>query len=223
MYLIILVKVLPHHMITCRMKVLESDHLIHELLETLKSLSMTSPTNLGKPIDEVQERQRRRKLAMLKEGCKHALWFTDSFGLDLLHVVFRSRNSSEHVSLEFNTSPMGSSSSTLTTPSDNINTLVNSSNDQQKLLQIVYLLDRFGVSDVFYHELAMINPTLPRSYKVKRVREALSSNVELIRLPQPYKGCYRSIKSCLVELIGVEVCHLMIFLSLLHVYCTNID
>ena len=32
----------------------------------------------------------------------------------------------------------------------------------KKIYQTLYLLERFGVSDQFYHELLMINPTLPR-------------------------------------------------------------
>jgi len=39
--------------------------------------------------------------------------------------------------------------------------------DQQNMLQILYLLDRFGVGDLFYHELAMLNPSFPRLHTVK--------------------------------------------------------
>ena len=33
----------------------------------------------------------------------------------------------------------------------------------EALAQTLYLLERFGVSDEFYHELAMAHPSLPRS------------------------------------------------------------
>ncbi len=68
--------------------------------------------------------------------------------------------------------------------------IANCSDDVQRVL---YLLDRYGVSDHFYHELSMIVPSLPRSYKVKQTRGALSSEVELNKLPVPYHRCYRSL------------------------------
>ena len=36
--------------------------------------------------------------------------------------------------------------------------------------QVLYLLDRFGISDEFYHEIAMIFPSLPWSHHVKDFR-----------------------------------------------------
>ena len=49
--------------------------------------------------------------------------------------------------------------------------------------QVLYLLDWFAISDQFCHELVMINPSLPRSYQVKKARNLFSSNVEIRRLP----------------------------------------
>ena len=34
--------------------------------------------------------------------------------------------------------------------------------------ETLYLLERFGVSDECYHELAMLHPQLPRLYKIKK-------------------------------------------------------
>ena len=74
--------------------------------------------------------------------------------------------------------------------------------DQMTIHQVFYLLERFGISD---HELTMTNPTLPQSYKVKRARESISSQIELKRLPQPYHGCYRSLKEYIASAILAEV------------------
>ena len=49
--------------------------------------------------------------------------------------------------------------------------------------EILYLLDSYGVSDDFYHELSMLHTSLPRSYKVKSLRQSLSSGVDMKRLP----------------------------------------
>lgn len=71
--------------------------------------------------------------------------------------------------------------------------------------EILFLLDKFGVSDKFYHELSMIHPSLPRSYQVKRTREQISANVEIKRLLVPYFGCYRPFEKCLFEALSTKV------------------
>jgi len=65
-----------------------------------------------------------------------------------------------------------------------------------------YLLDRFGVGDLFYHELAMLNPSLPRSHTVKDARTQLDSKLDIFRTPAPYNGAYRSFKVTLVTELG---------------------
>ena len=39
-----------------------------------------------------------------------------------------------------------------------------------RFTQVLYLMDRFNVSDEFYHELSMFLPATPRSYQIKKVR-----------------------------------------------------
>lgn len=77
--------------------------------------------------------------------------------------------------------------------------------------QILYLLDRYGVSDEFYHELTMVTKCLPRSHRVKALRRQISETVPYIRLPSPFDGCYRPFEGTLRESLqslsneGVEV------------------
>lgn len=77
--------------------------------------------------------------------------------------------------------------------------------------QILYLLDRYGVSDEFYHELTMVCKCLPRSHRVKALRRQISETVPYIRLPSPFDGCYRPFEGTLREPLqslsneGVEV------------------
>uniref|UniRef100_A0A1X7STT0 Uncharacterized protein n=1 Tax=Amphimedon queenslandica TaxID=400682 RepID=A0A1X7STT0_AMPQE len=107
--------------------------------------------NTGKDIDGVQDRQRRRKISALKESCSVALHFADSFNIDLLSVVFRTRTNNDIITLNYTR--------------DNTEELQSVENkDITVLQQILFLLDRFAVSDEFYHELTMLFPSLPRSY-----------------------------------------------------------
>ncbi len=166
-----------------------------DLMKQVKLLTSEQPLmNRGKGVDEVEERQRRRKIALLRESCERALWFTDTFNVDLLKVVLRTKNSCEEISLNYQDSPLGTSSSS----SD-------ATQQQLQVRQVLYLLDRFAISDEFYHELSMLTPSLPRSHRIKRARDRINATVELLRLPQPYSGCYRSFKECLKETITAEV------------------
>ena len=126
------------------------------------------PVNIGKPYDDVQERQRRRKIQAVKEGVKRAVWFCDSFGLDLISVAFKSK-AGESVCINYDESAQH----------------VNASSDDGSSdveVMILYLLDKFGISDAFYHELSMVNPLLPRSYLIKHV---INSSIIIQRLPAP--------------------------------------
>ena len=136
----------------------------------------------------------------LREGCKRALWFTDSFNMDLLRVVFQSRKTGEPINIVYD---------------EGAYICINNTPDSNQLLlyQILYLLDKFAISDEFYHELCMLSPCLPRCYKVKAVRASINQSIKLEHLPKPYFGCYRSLYDCIVETIEIEVSRLHV-----HVY-----
>ena len=161
--------------------------------------------NSGRGVDQVAGRQRRRKIIQLREGCKRALWFADSFNIDVVKIVARTKTTNEEISLSI------SSSTDIPTSSQ-------SSQDSEQLHQVLYLLDRFAVSDEFYHHLSMVNSSLPRSYKIKEARQRINSNIELKRLPKPYSGCYRSFKRCLEEAIITEVSIIIILLLDRYIY-----
>ena len=155
--------------------------------ESQPHLRDQSLVNAGQPVSDVSVRQQRRKLSQLKTSIEKALWFIDSFGLDLQSVTVKSSNEK----------PM------------EISFADSTSNSQDHLsesaLQTLYLLERFRVSDEFYHELAVVNPSLPRSYRVKEARKSLTEPVDIIRLPQPYHGAYHRFEHCLAEAIAYEV------------------
>ena len=60
-----------------------------KLIRQVQQLTSQPSVNTGKGLDEVQERQRRHKISALRESCKTALWFCDSFNLDLLKITFK--------------------------------------------------------------------------------------------------------------------------------------
>ena len=62
--------------------------------------------------------------------------------------------------------------------------------------QVLYLMDRFNVSDKFYHELSMVQTTIPRSHRIKRVRSELDQSLKTktYRVPGPNHGVYCSLR-----------------------------
>lgn len=91
-------------------------------------------------------------------------------------------------------------------PSTSTGTCDVSTTEPECVSETLYLLEKFGVSDECYHELTMLHPKLPRSYKVKAVRNDVSHDVELLPLPSPFSGAYRPLKTC-IELILADKVH----------------
>lgn len=177
------------YLIFYRSQLKEKKKEINELLTSLKNVTYHPPPNTGKSIDEVGERQRRRKLMTLREASKKALWFLDSFNIDVQSIIVKTRNSNELISIEYSSPEISHHCTQLDHKSHG---LIN---------EVLYLLDAFNISDEFYHELSMLHPSLPRLCAVKARRSDISSNVPILRLPKPYSGCYRSLKEYLAEIL----------------------
>eukprot|EP00731_Ephydatia_muelleri_P003367 Em0001g3367a len=73
-----------------------------------------------------------------------------------------------------------------------------SEKDDNMDLRVLYILDRYGIGDAFYHELAMLFSELPRSHSIKKARTDLNHTMQLTRIPG-YEGAYRSFERSLCE------------------------
>jgi len=73
--------------------------------------------------------------------------------------------------------------------------------DHDKIAQVLYILDKFAVSDEAYHELASISEGSVPLYKVNRMRSSLNVSTEIERLPGSYSGAYRSFPDTLKSLL----------------------
>ena len=138
-------------------------------------------------------------MATLKESCQQALSFVESYNEEVTTIPIKTKTTKETLKFQLGDSSSSTHSPHTPSPSPSCSCF------SDKTEQILYLLNRYGVSDQFYHELAMIMPPLPQSYKVKRACQTISSTVELKRLPRPYDGCYRSMKQMLTSLLSAEV------------------
>ena len=73
---------------------------------------------------------------------------------------------------EINVETKAQKSGECSTPATNTNNY-----NMEKVEQILYLLDKFCVSDEFYHEFSMIENGLPRSYLIKQCRSDQTNSV----------------------------------------------
>ena len=144
--------------------------------------SSQTQLNRGRPIEEVSPRQARRKLKQVTSLAKQSLWFAESFGLvpDFIHL--HKTHSGSPVKLAIGSEMCDRASQKSIQPS---------SSDYEKLCQVLYVVDKFAISDEAYHELVTTS-SLPPLHKVKGVRKALNTSIELERLSGPYPGAFRS-------------------------------
>ena len=98
---------------------------------------------------------------------KKALWFAESFGLKLKSIEVESQSGSV-VTLPLCAEPQPQEDH----PS--------SPDDSEVTRATLYLLDKFAVSDEFYHELSMSYKDLPQSYKIKGLSGTMSRDVSIV-------------------------------------------
>ena len=125
--------------------------------------------NKGKQIEDVSPRQARRKVAQVTTLSKQALWFAQSFGLELEFIQFRKVASQSPLTVQLDDHSQSD------TPQPPIH------DDHDRIHQVLYLLDKFAVSDEVYHELTMLCSDLPASHIVKAARNELNDQPEFNR------------------------------------------
>ena len=119
------------------------EHMSSQL--NLVLLERSEVVNTGKTYEDVGSKQKRRKLFQFQGATDAALWFGESFGLVPMQLMVRTSKSDEAISIPLNGSitPFHD-----TQPAREV--------DEFCAMQTLYLLDRFGVSDEFYHELTQV-------------------------------------------------------------------
>ena len=140
----------------------EVDHLRAELADTLVEMAdrkegittlmarmaqeRAAVINCGKTVEESSQRHRRRKISHFRSVAEAALWFADSFGLIPDQLNTHTATSGEQIAINFGEGTSQASPLPTTTVLP----------DEFCATQTLYLLDRFGVSDEFYHELTQV-------------------------------------------------------------------
>ena len=153
---------------------------LSEYIQKITDLNEAALPNHGKKIDQLGERQRLRRIKELKGRADLALWFLESHGLKLTCLKARESNSGKVHTFEYAKEKITQA-------------------DEENLEQLLFLLDKFCVSDDLYHELTIQYNDLPRSYLIKQKRSDLNKLFHIERTPGNYPGAQISFKDTLQE------------------------
>lgn len=153
----------------------------------------SSYNNNGRTYNEVSYTQKQRKLKELKTNAERALWFLESFGFRLDTLSLIDFVSGGKATLQYN----GGKKSAYQFLSDE---------DKDKVRNVVYIMDKFCVSDAAYHEFSMTNQEgLPRSYLIKQCRQDLNKVYSISRTPGEWPGAQLSFKNELNHQLSKQV------------------
>lgn len=136
----------------------QNSHL-HQYLEKIEEQQRFEKP--GRKITEVKERQQCCKLQELKTSVEKPLWFAKTLGLNLDSARFKD-DIGENYTLDYSCKENPKSFKDL------------SYEEQEKVKCVLFLTDKFCISDSAYHELTMTSggENLPRSYLIS-VRKTL--------------------------------------------------
>lgn len=132
-----------------------------------------------KHFDDIEKTNKSRVIREFTDKTQNALWFAESFGLLPKTLKCISENG-RNVNVNFNF---------------NSNYTDVDHEDKRKLREVIYLLDKFCVSDAAYHELSVVCDELPRSYLIVQERANLDNLFHIERCPGNVPGVYVSLNS----------------------------
>ena len=149
---------------------------ICEYTQKISDLSDATLPNYGKTIDKLRaftggERQRARSIKELKGRADVALWFLESHGVTLTGLKVKETDSGKTCTYEY--------------AEENI-----TQQDDENLEQLLFLLDKFCVSDELYHKLTILYKDLPRSYLIKQMRSDLTKLCHIEKAREKAPGIY---------------------------------
>lgn len=177
----------------------EKDYVIQELKDTqveLKNYIQQLENNdhlKNKRKDVGEVKNKSRKLKTFLSHAKTTLWFSESFCLELQSLTLKELRTEKYHEIRTEEHACISESGGFDGLSDK---------EKENIEQVLFLLDRFCVSDHFYHELTMISDGLPKSYLIKQRRKQLNYICHITRTPGNADGAQVSFTNLLEERIS---------------------
>ena len=148
---------------------LETNETLQKYVENICGISVGVSGMSGRTNSKFSTLSRSYQLRRLKEvksRAECALWFLDMYGLKLDSLTLKDDKEEQH----------------------GINFGSLSDSEKLSLEKVLYLLDRFYVSDACYHELSVVCDGLPKSYLIKQLRSDMNALCHIQMTPGPNEG-----------------------------------
>ncbi len=168
----------------------------NEKLKKFVTNILNHPSNTGKKlVGDCQRETQVKKLALLKSPAEQALKFAEAFGLKLDTVIFEDLRGQKH---EISYQEVVKKSCGY----------ANMTEEQQVRVQgILYICDKFGISDDGYHALSMaVGGDIDKSYIIRQCKKNLDSFCAVTPTPGPAVGAQHEFLSELDRLIADTEC-----------------
>ena len=168
----------------------------NEKLQKFVTNILKHPRHTGKKlVGDCQRETQVKKLALLKSPAEQALKFAEAFGLKLDKVIFEDLKGKKHeISYQ-----------EVLKKSCGYNDMTE--DEQARVQGILYICDKFGISDDGYHALSMaIGGDIDKSYIIKQCKKSLDSFCAVTPTPGPVIGAQHDFMSELDRLIADTEC-----------------
>ena len=163
----------------------EQNEKLQERLDSAKDVHVSKPSRKRKSWEEYSGRHKKRKIQALKERAVNIL-NDDQFEVCKLEVRNKDDGSSSNIDI-----------CVQETDKENVSC-------QTAKQQVLYTKERYGISDQAYHELSMVDESLPRSWMIKHQRNEMNKQWEISRTPGECNiGVQQSFKKKLIDRIRV--------------------
>ena len=118
------------------------------------------------------------KIKLIEERAECALWFVKSFGLGLSWLNFKDFKSYETYSLEYQAQTTSRAEETAGSGPEEL-----TESQVSQIEQILFLLNKFYISDQFYHAQSVAYEDMPMSYLIKQLRSDLNKVTHIENVP----------------------------------------
>lgn len=149
-------------------------------------------TYKGKSLSEPKNKNRTIKCFLTR--AQRALWFSKWFGIEVESVVINDGSGDvRRLNLKTadgdgnavdNAGDVGSDGEGGEKGYERL-----SKEEKEKVEKVLFLLDKFCVGDMFYHEFSFVCDGLPKSYLIKQCRDTFNNMCHITSLPGSHNGC----------------------------------
>jgi len=144
-----------------------------------------------KPWNDCTRQQKYNRKKVLAHDVEHALNFCEEKGFKAHSVEFQNVDTGQIDVLDISTGTFSGK--------ENCEVTTNSAHS------LLYVKDKFSISDKAFHELSSITPILPKVGEVKKIAKKLNSEIEIKPTPNNIIGVQQSLRlrltTCLSRLI----------------------